>query len=196
MVKNDFTDMAKRIARLIPKIRRYVDMNIEGVMRQAANFARQNISANNSLVTFALRQSTKHHDALSADFNVTKTSRFSQQTYSKHVTRAGLPYAQFIEYGTGARQRGRPEPAGNFRAPSNPPVNAIHNWMLAKPVTARLDVDDGDDRFAAAQRIAARIARYGQRPHPFMRPAWHEVGGVNTFQLAHRNGVRRALRHL
>lgn len=187
-MSNDFTEMAQKIRRLPRLIKRFVTMNVDDVFEKMARDAQRNVYRNDSVATNTLAGSIESMDGPS---NVTQRARGGYET---HVVRADAPYAAFVEYGTGLRQRGRPSPGGNFDSPSAPPVTPILEWMVEKGITSRTQSDVLPDRVAAAQAIAESIARFGQRPHPYMRPAFAE--NRMNISRAHRDGVRKALRSL
>ena len=186
-MKNDFTRMAKRIRRLPDAIENSVNANIKSEMVEMAALAR--VNAPKSLLH--LTGSIGYDRA--SDLAVTASSGVGGRTYGTHIVRSSAPYSAMVEYGTGVRQRGRPQgpDGGDFRAPSIPPFGHIKNWMIQKPVSPRTgDID------ASAELIAQSIAQYGQSPSPFMRPAWHEVGGTAALQIAHSRGLRKALQRI
>lgn len=186
---NDFTRMAKRIRRLPKLIRQAVNTNIESVMREAATLARAELRKSGSVATRKLLVSTDYKRG--ANLTSVARSGVRGRTYGTHVVRADAPYAPFVEYGTGSRQVGSPD-GQQFRSPSVPPTGAIYSWLVVKGETPRGDYD----LLEAARRIAVSVSQHGQRPHPFMRPAWNEVGGVTRIQREHSSGVRSALRRM
>ena len=193
----ELSQMAKRIRALPKHIKRNVDSNMGDLMDMIETQARANVAAQDSVVAGTLQGSINHRDAAALDTTV--GSQFRGRTYSNRVVRTEAPHAPYVEYGTGMRQKGRPHPAGNFRAPSVPPTGAIAEWMRKKPVEPRTTTfydDDEAERRHVAQLIAETIAAYGQRPHPYMRPAWESVGGRQAFRRGHRFGVRKSLKQL
>lgn len=188
-MSNDFTEMARRVERLPSYIRQAVNVNIESVMRQAATRARTELRENDSVVTGELVSNTEYTRGNEVSSHA--VSQVSGGTYGTHIVRSGAPHSPFVEYGTGIRQRTRPQ-GQSFRAPSVPPTGEIYEWMIEKGVTPRA----GNTMLEAAELIAQSIAAYGQSPHPFMRPAWHGVGGRQRLKRSHARAVRTALRRL
>jgi hypothetical protein len=95
-----------------------------------------------------------------------------------------MPYSGFVEYGTGSYNTSV-DPFTSYKSPDpKPPVGPIHQWVIRKGLTpdARIEFGPDDDvrperihiteQRKLAQRIAATIGKYGNKPHPFMRPAY------------------------
>ncbi|MDB9247453.1 hypothetical protein PN419_00330 [Halorubrum ezzemoulense] len=186
-MSNDFTRMAKRIRQLPTWIEELVDAEIGDVFDSMARAARRKLIQEGSV--------TSDPELLTSIHHVSGASNVRGKTgYATHVVRADAPHAAFVEYGTGVRQRGSPVRGERFKSPSVPPTGAILEWMEQKGVTPRMSVEGGDDMLFAAQQIAETVARYGQQPHPYMRPAWHRHRA--QISRAHARGVRRALKRL
>lgn len=182
---NDFTRMAKRVEKLQTYIKTFVDVEIGRVMDRMATTARRNLMANNSVVTGTLASQTRHRNAQTEVVDALPSTG-----YATHLVRADAPHAPYVEYGTGVYQSGSPTGGGNFRSPSVPPISAIHRWVRQKGIQPRVY----DDQFELARNIAETIATYGSRPHPYMRPAWHQHR--QGLSRGHRRGVRKALRRM
>ena len=173
---NDLTRMAKRVKRLPKKLRRHLDTNIEREMEMMARTARANLVSSRTMASTRLAAQTRH-------VNYTEQGRFAG--FATHAVSAQTSYARFVEYGTGYySERGYKEPD------PVPPLSNILEWIVQKGITPYAY----DSIYELAQAIQWTIGMFGNRAHPFMRPAWQQHRGGLT--LAHRRGVRRALRSL
>lgn len=190
-MSNDLTEMAKRVERLPSHIKQFVDMELATAMAETKVAVQRNILAQNNRATGALLQSIDHLDDTDT---ISGTASLKTDGYSSHVVRAGgvdAPHAPFVEYGTGLRQgSGAPNEGTQFKAPSTPPTDSIVTWMIEKGVEPR----EYDTIYGAATAIAEDIARFGNRAHPYMRPAWKERRA--DYSAAHARGVHTALRRL
>lgn len=186
---NDFTKAAASIEKLSTDIERQVDSELGDVFDDMAVTARRHLVDEGSVVTGELGTSVRHHDATADSTSVT-----GKTGYAAHTVRAAAPYAAYVEYGTGLNQRGTPVNGEQFDSPSVPPLGAILEWMAEKPVYPQKSVEGMSDHYAVAQDIANTIARYGQQPHPYMRPAWRRHR--TDISHAHSRGVQTALRRL
>jgi len=190
-MSNDFTRMADRIQRLPSRIKSLVDMEIGRAMEATKRDVQRNILAQNNRASGALLQSVDHHDA--DDLTLGPSTALKTDGYTSHVVRAGgmdAPHAPFIEYGTGTRQGGTPNSGTRFKAPSAPPTDEIATWMMQKGAQPR----EYNTIYGAATAIAEDIQRWGNRPHPFARPAWTENRA--KFSSAHQTGVHTAVKRL
>lgn len=166
-------------------------MEIGTEMAQTKATVQRNILANNNRASGALLQSVDHFDNSAT---ISGTASIKTDGYSTHIVRAGgvdAPHAPFVEYGTGLRQgSGAPNEGTQFPAPSVPPTDSIATWMIQKGVTPR----EYDTIYGAAAAIAEDIARFGNRAHPYMRPAWKEHRA--DYSVAHTRGVHTAVQRL
>lgn len=189
-MSNDFTEMAQRVQRLPSRIKQLVDMELATEMAKTKVTVQRNILAQNNRASGALLQSIDHLDGET----ISGTATVKTDGYSSHVVRAGggeAPHAPFVEYGTGIRQgTGTPNEGAQFPAPSAPPTDSIVTWMTQKGVEPR----EYDTIYGAAAAIAEDIARFGTKPHPYMRPAWTEHRA--NYSAAHARGVHKAIQRL
>ncbi len=182
----ELRDAAKSVARLRDRIESRVDEALRVVMQLMASAASRNVAVNGSIYRSTLVNSIYYRDALYGESGV---DGFDGDVYSAHAVIAEAPYAPYVEYGTGRRQgSASPESGRRFKSPSSPPTSEIVEWMLVKGVSPR----QYDTVYGAAAAIAESIALHGNRPHPFMRPAYHEH--KHALQAAHKYAVRRAIR--
>lgn len=184
----DFRRMAQRIRRLPTLIETHVDAEIGMVMRAMAQSARQFIVQQRAIATGNLAANTRHHNVRTSSVSVPFSTG-----YATHIVRADAPHAPYIEYGTGVMQRGSPRHGERFKSPSVAPTQSIFNWIQTKGITAR-NPEYEDSDYALAEAIAESIQRFGTRPQPFMRPAWHQH--EQQLYRAHDRGVRKALRQM
>lgn len=103
---------------------------------------------------------------------------------------ADVPYAAYVEFGTGKRQAASTPLRFRFNSPSLTPslVRDITDWVFTKPgfYGARTE--------ATAWAIATTIAKEGTFAHPYMRPAWFKTKPLllGNVRKAARNTLRRA----
>lgn len=100
---------------------------------------------------------------------------------------ANVPYAAYVEFGTGARGQSSVSPRFQFEAPpfSRDLFKNIQAWVMQKPAFY------GTRSEEVAYKIAQAIAEKGTNPHPFMRPAWHT--GKRTVVQNAESAVQRAV---
>jgi len=147
-----------------------IEDGLEEGMKQTESDTKTNIRNNDSVVNRGLISS------VTLDNDTISTSRFSRSV------RINAGHGPFVEYGTGSMQKGGPL---NFPAPSpRPPLGPIKQWLIRKgiqrggPYTGlrRIDPETNERDQSAeltflAQAIADQIGKYGNRAHPFARPA-------------------------
>lgn len=193
---NDFTRAAKQVDQLGEAIERSVDDEIGDVMDDITDAARRNLVTGSSrqVVTGTLQSSIEHNTF--GKSGVAIGDVVDPDAYSAHETRAAAPHAPYVEYGTGTSQRGTPLSGRTFKSPGTPPTGHIHEWIEDKGVRPKnpkfVNPDGSTNTYALARAIAEHIWKYGNKAHPFMRPAWttHRA----SLSSAHRRGVRQALR--
>lgn len=105
---------------------------------------------------------------------------------NRYHIRADVPYAAYVEFGTGERGQSSVDPMFQFQAPAFTPdlTREITEWVMTKP-GFYLPRTRG-----VAWGIAKSISRHGTSPKPFMRPAW--FAGERKM----RRGVRRAAKRV
>jgi len=176
-MSNDLTRMAKRVKKLPKQLRLRLDHDIEKEMETIARLARANLVSFNTVASGQLGSQTRHMD-------YSNVSREGSVGFASHAAVANTDYARFVEYGTGFQSQ------KNYPSPSGPPIGAIEEWIAIKGITPIVY----ETRSELAEAIAWTIARFGQRPRPFMRPAWKQRR--QHLSVAHRRAVRRSLRRL
>lgn len=106
-------------------------------------------------------------------------------------------HAPFVEYGTGSMQQGGPL---KFKAPDpRPPLGPIKQWLIRKGDSiprdpnlrefGEINIDQQQSLTNLAKAIADQIGKYGNRPHPYARPAAQK--GFDTTV----DNVRRQMQH-
>jgi len=106
-------------------------------------------------------------------------------------------YAPFVEYGTGSMQDGGPL---KFPAPDpRPPLGPIKQWLIRKGDAiprdpnlrsfGEINIDQQASLDNLSRAIADQIGTYGNRPHPFARPAARDGFDVTT------DNVRRQMKY-
>lgn len=111
---------------------------------------------------------------------------------TRHEIAARVPYAAFVEYGTGARSDPTAPPKFSFGSPSPDDFanvfSGILPWVMGKPIFY------GARTKGTAAAITHKIIRQGTHAHPFLRPAWfaNERALTNRAGYAIRSVVRRS----
>lgn len=143
-----------------------------------ASEARSIVAQNNTLWTGNLSR------------NIYATRGVTVSDKTRFVIRADVPYAAYVEFGTGARADPAAPLKFQFQAPSHTPelTRDIRNWVMTKPAFF------GPRTEGVAWAIAKTIAQKGTHPHPFFRPAWfkHKETIIQGAGLAASKVVRRA----
>lgn len=161
----------RRLASKVDDFKDDLEDNIErglgGGMRSTTDKTKENIKDNDSNV---------HGNLLdSVEFNrgVVDGYLFSAQT------EIGAKHAPFVEYGTGSHQDPLPSWAKtSFKAPDpRPPIGKIRQWIIRKGISPHPTNRTADliaDQEQLAWMLASSIGTYGNRPHPYARPAARE----------------------
>jgi HK97 gp10 family phage protein len=184
--------LARRIEDLSDDIGDGLDDAVEDGLDTTKRAAKANIVLNDSDVHGDLRKSIVRAD---------------HDPRADYIVRSDLPRAKFLEYGTGVYA----DPEHPYKSPSpKPPHGPIRQWVIRKGLTAdSVDLDvgarsnlvedievGGDTLYSEQAEIAWRIqhilGKYGNRPHPFMRPAWR-TGKPHLLGAARAN-LSRAVR--
>lgn len=189
----DFHDAAKDVEQLSERIEMDVDRNMYEGMAGVAGTAQTELEREGSVSTNTLLDSIEHNSQLSSS-TISAMERVAD-AYSSHEVIATAPYAAYVEYGTGSKQRGAPESGRRFKSPSVPPYHQIKAWVERENITARSDkykTNGTTDTERLAGAIADEIAQYGTAPHPYMRPAWQVY--ERQLKQGHKDGVHLALR--
>lgn len=145
-----------RTARKIQRIKRNLGPNVRKSVAQSTAQTADEARAN--VVTGG--QVWRGNLAANIRMRITEDGKF--------VASADVPYAAFVEFGTGPRQAPDTPPEFRFKAPSMGPnlVSGITGWVMTKPGFF------GERSFGTAIAIAHSISEKGTTAHPFMRPAW------------------------
>lgn len=108
---------------------------------------------------------------------------------SRYKIVADVPYAAFVEFGTGKLADPTAPMKFQFESPSLGPnmVANITEWVMTKPVFFLNRTEE------VAWAIARNIASDGTRPHMFMRPAWWKQKPIMLLRarLAVKKVIRR-----
>jgi len=188
---------AKELARRVEDLRDDLEDGIEDAVDDGLDTTKQGAKAN------IIAGDTYASGALK-----TSITRTDSDPSADYIVRSDLPYAKYIEYGTGVYA----DPEHPYKSPDpKPPYGQIRQWVIRKGLTAsdtNIGVDarrnlvqdiekEGEpDQIAEQKAITFRImqiiGKYGNRPHPFMRPAWR-IGKPRLLNSARAN-VSRAVR--
>lgn len=167
-----------------------VEESVETGMDVTSAYTRKNLRENDSVVNRGLITSIDTDDGTVEGFRHSAS------------TTIDAPYAPYVEYGTGSMQSGGDR---QFKAPDpRPPLGPIKQWLIRKgntepqkykglreinPITAERDQQAELTNFA--QAIADQIGTYGNRPHPYARPAARDGFNFTTSETIRK--MRRAL---
>lgn len=101
-------------------------------------------------------------------FGAIAYSEMATDSYTSYQIVADVPYAAFVEFGTGPRGDPTAPLRFQFASPSHTPelTQDILSWVMTKPMFF------GTRSQSTAWAIAQKIAEEGTRPKPFLRPAW------------------------
>lgn len=172
---------AKSLRRKVQHIKRNLGDEVEDAVREGAEATaaemQRNVASHNTVWRGNLYRS------ISADKR--PTGRFA-----RYSIKADVPYAAFVEFGTGARGDTKAPPRFQFSAPEHTPrlTQDITEWVMTKPVFF------GPRTEEVAWAIARRISQSGTYAHPFMRPAWFRMKPaiVRDAGYAAKRVIRRA----
>lgn len=150
---------------------------VQSGARQTAGEAKRNVAQHNTVWRGNL-------------FRSIDTERSTVPNGVRYRIVADVPYAAFVEFGTGARGDIDAPPRFQFGSPplTEDLVDEIVEWVMTKPVFF------GPRTEAVAFAIATKISEEGTHAHPYMRPAWFRMKPqiVQSAGYAARKVVRRA----
>jgi HK97 gp10 family phage protein len=187
------SELARRVEDLRDDLEDGIEEAVDNGLDTTKEAAKANLIANNSVVHGALKSSITRADS---------------DPRADYIVRSDLPRAKYLEYGTGVYA----DPEHPYKSPDPmPPYGPIRQWVIRKGLTASntnigvdarrnlvQDIERGGepDQIAEQKAIAFRIqqiiGKYGNRPHPFMRPAWR--AGKPRIMNQARVNVKRAVR--
>jgi hypothetical protein len=164
-----------------------IDDGLDDGMQTTTNETRRNLESNDSVVHGNLL------DSIEFNRNVMDGYLFSAQT------EIGAKHAPFVEYGTGSHQDPLPPWAdvSRFKSPDPaPPKGKIRQWIIRKGITTNdpslRSVNLMEEQSRLASIIRQTIAEYGNRAHPFARPAARHGFDVTTRNIERE--MRKSLR--
>lgn len=177
MPARGFKDLQKKLQRLESDLADEVaDAAREGAAEIAAS-AKSNVQAQNAV----WRQN------LFNSIFVTEQPGPAHATYHIEVD---VPYAGFVEFGTGSRRDPTAPPRFTYGSPEHTPelTREIAEWVATKPMFF------GPRTEGVAWAIAKTIANKGTHAHPFLRPAWFQGEPLllQNVRLAFKKEVRRS----
>lgn len=154
-----FKDLEQTLENLGDEIEDEVNDTVESTMDDVASEARLTLGRNKTYYTNTLISSIQ-------------TSSDTEGWETSHKVYTEVPYAAYIEYGTGEySERAHEGIEGfgpSFDAPDNVPNQEIYDWIVAKGITSR-EYPTADELSWA---ITAHIEEHGTRAQPFLRPAF------------------------
>ena len=186
-------ELARRVEDLRDDIEDGIEEAVDDGLDTTKQAAKANLIANDTYASGALKSSITRADS---------------DPGADYIVRSDLPRAKYIEYGTGVYA----DSEHPYKSPDpKPPYGQIRQWVIRKGLTANntdIGVDarrnlvqdierDGEpDQIAEQKAITFRIqqiiGKYGNRPHPFMRPSWR-IGKPRLLNNA-RSNLSRAVR--
>lgn len=170
--------LKRKVRRLDDKLWDNVNDAVRNGAVQAASSARQNVLTGGQVWKGNLAGS------------IYMRTDASTRPMSTYRVVADVPYAAFVEFGTGPRGDPSAPPKFQFGTPNHTPelTASIMSWVMTKPMFF------GPRTPGVAWGIAKTISAIGTNPHPYMRPAWHAA----KHQLIReaRLGVKRAVRRV
>jgi HK97 gp10 family phage protein len=110
---------------------------------------------------------------------------------TRHEVAARVPYAAYVEYGTGFHGDPTAPPKFQFSSPDEADFDSVYSnvlaWVMGKPIFY------GTRSPSTAAAITHKIIDEGTHPHPFLRPAWFQNKQllINRAGLAAKSVVRR-----
>lgn len=111
-------------------------------------------------------------------------------SFARFEVSADVPYAAFVEFGTGAKSDPSAPHRFRFSAPEHTPrlTREITEWVMTKPAFF------GPRTEEVAWAIAVSISQEGTSASPFLRPAWfvHKPLIIRDSKLAVKRVIRRA----
>jgi len=149
---------------------------------------------------FETKENIRHNDSVVNHGLINSVNLYRNTIPTAHHSRSvrvEKGYAPFVEYGTGSMQKGGPL---KFPAPDpRPPLGPIKQWLIRKGESTPRDptlrefgeihINQQESLDNLARAIADQIGTYGNRPHPFARPAARD--GFDTTV----DNVRRQMKH-
>jgi hypothetical protein len=97
-----------------------------------------------------------------------------------------------LEFGTGIYHTGAPN--GPYATPDpHPPFEHILAWVVEKGITPDPS-GPYDTQIGLAEAITFAIGDLGNKPHPFMRPAWRSPNGWRAIVDEASDAMSRAVR--
>lgn len=128
------------------KLEREIDISLDRILWRMARDARDNTPKATSLLTNSIH--------------------VERPTKTEGLVVPGVDYAQLVEKGTGSYATD----GGGFNSYSLPPIEHIHDWIIAAGITPN---NPEYDEFDLAWAIAQSIAVNGTPAQPFMEPAFY-----------------------
>lgn len=175
--------LAEKVQDMADDLEDEVEKGLDDGAEGIESNAREQVEVNDSDVHGNLKQSIR-----------TREDVFSAHEVSR-VVRAHVKYAPYVEFGTGVFSH-TPSAVGSFDTPDpHPPVGNIRQWIVRKGIIPYA-YDSGyliEDQRNLAWAIAETIGELGNRPHPFMGPAYNRPSGKQRTVQQVARGVQNAI---
>lgn len=170
----------KSLQRKIQKLESDLADDVSDAARQGAEevatIARGNVQAQNAVWKSNL-------------FSSIFVSREPSSAHAEYHIKVDVPYAGYVEFGTGSRNEAT-EPRFTYSSPEHTPglTRRITEWVMTKPMFF------GPRTSGVAWAIARSISEKGTRAKPFLRPAWFQGEPLllQNVRLQFKKSVRRA----
>lgn len=174
--------LAKKVKQMSDDLEGEVEDGLDSGATGITANAKEQVELNDSDVHGYLKGSIRNRDDVTTMHEAAR------------VIRANAKYSPYIEYGTGTFSH-TPSAVGSFDAPDNAPVGKIRQWIVRKGIIPRV-FDSGnliEDQRDLSYAIAHTIEELGNRPHPFMRPAYNRPSGKDRTVREVADGIQDAI---
>jgi len=160
-----------------------IESAVDDGMDDTARQVQTNIKANDSVATGRLYLNAESE----------RVTHSPKTVVARRISVPGV--YKFVEYGTGLfSEKGYDSPDG----PSPRMLENLQDWIEDKGITGdyydEQRTDDGDPS-PLAWAIASSIVEFGNRSHPFLRPAWYgSLHGRRHVKSEVESAINKAIR--
>jgi len=184
---NDFLKAAEEVGDQPDELEDTITAEMDDAQEDVASDAERNVRKNDSVARGFLGNSISV-DTWGA--GRIPTNQLAGPLVTSKVVHVGVPYAGYVEKGTGERGGSTP-----YEAPDSPPVQEILQWIEAKGITPRLD-GPYTTQYELAEAIAFTIVDEGTYAHPFLLPARRKARAQRRHPRAIETAFKKAARRV